>query len=205
MFVSYNYNWRTYFHKMNLTTKDTPALLLIDVQKGFDDLQHWGGQRNNPNAEKNIESLLQIWREKELPIFHIKHCSLEKDSPLARTDDGNNFKSFIIPQDNEPIIEKEVNSAFIGTDLYDQLHHKEINNLVIVGLTTDHCVSTSTRMAGNYGFKTYLVEDAVATFNKIGANGVEYDAQLIHDTAIASLKDEFAIITSTSILIDSIS
>ncbi len=53
-------------------------------------------------------------------------------------------------------------------------------------------------MAGNFGFNTYLVEDAVATFNKVGANGQEYSAQLIHDTAIASLKDEFATIVKTN-------
>ncbi|WP_198038498.1 isochorismatase family protein [Photobacterium angustum] len=49
-----------------------PALIIIDVQKGFDD-PYWG-RRNNPEAESNITLLLSKWREKELPIVHIQHC-----------------------------------------------------------------------------------------------------------------------------------
>jgi len=180
----------------NLKSKK-PALLLIDVQKGFDKYDHWGGNRNNLNAEENMEKLLHLWRENNLPVFHIKHCSLESGSPLAKSNEGNNLKDFIVPKTNEPIIEKEVNSAFIGTNLQDDLKNKNIDTLVLAGLTTDHCVSTTTRMAGNFGFNTYLIEDAVATFDKVGADGTVYNAQLIHDTAIASLKDEFATILKT--------
>ncbi|KAA1247013.1 cysteine hydrolase family protein [Aquimarina sp. RZ0] len=186
---------------MKLKKQDNPALLLIDVQEGFKDIAYWGGERNNLNAEDNMEQLLAIWRKNDLPVFHIKHCSTNPVSPLAKGNTGNEFKGFIIPQSGESIIEKNVNSAFINTDLKERLQGNNIDTLVIVGLTTDHCVSTTTRMAGNYGFTTYLVEDAVATFNKIGANGQEYSAQLIHDTAIASLKDEFASIIKTADLL----
>ncbi len=190
---------------MSITKENKPALLLIDIQKGFDDIKYWGGERNNPDAEKNMEIILNLWRKNELPVFHIKHCSTNPISPLSKKNPGNDFQDFNTPLVNEPIIEKEVNSAFIGTDLQQQLNDHKIDTLVIVGLTTDHCVSTTTRMAGNFGFKTYLIEDAVATFNKVGANGQEYSAQLIHDTAIASLKDEFATIISTDIIVDLIS
>ncbi len=189
---------------MNISKNDKPALLLIDIQQGFEDINYWGGERNNPNAESNTEKLLRFWRANNLPVFHIKHCSTNPNSPLTRGKPGNNFYDFNTPLEEEPVIEKEVNSAFIGTDLQEQLESKDINTLVIVGLTTDHCVSTTTRMAGNFGFKTYLVEDAVATFNKVGANGTVYSAQLIHDTAIASLKDEFATILSTKAVLKSL-
>lgn len=187
---------------MKFTKENTPALILIDVQKGFEDVQYWGGERNNPDAEINMVKLLVFWRKNNMPIFHIKHCSTNPNSPLSKNNCGNDFKDFINPLENEPIIEKDVNSAFIGTNLKEQLETKNINTLIILGLTTDHCVSTTTRMAGNFGFNTYLIEDAVATFNKVGSNGQEYSAQLIHDTAIASLKDEFATILSTQELLD---
>ncbi len=64
------------------------------------------------------------------------------------------------PHPNEPIIQKQVNSAFIGTNLKELLDEKGLKTLVIVGLTTNHCVSTTTRMAGNFGYATYVVADA---------------------------------------------
>ncbi len=185
---------------MAIAKEDHPALVLIDIQKGFEDIAYWGGERNNLDAEQNMEKLLALWRTNKLPVFHVKHCSTNPNSPLAKGNPGNDFLDFIIPQKDESVIEKEVNSAFIGTNFQEQLKQQNINNLVIIGLTTDHCVSTTTRMAGNFGFTTYLVEDAVATFNKTGAKGENYSAQLIHDTAIASLKDEFATIVSTASL-----
>ncbi len=190
---------------MKLSKSNNPALLLIDIQKAFENIAYWGRERNNPDAETNMEKLLVFWRAHHLPVFHIKHCSITPTSPLAKGNSGNEFMDFNTPLADEPIIEKDVNSAFIGTNLKEQLEQKNIDTLVIIGLTTDHCVSTTTRMAGNFGFKTYLIEDAVATFNKVGANGQNYDAQLIHDTAIASLKDEFATILSTEALLNQIS
>src|SRR5437588_12141165 len=120
---------------------DRPALILIDIQKGFEDIARWGGQRNNPNAEQRASELLKIWRDNGLPIFHVQHCSATPASPLHETQPGNQFNDLVIPAEGEPIIKKNVNSAFIGTDLQEQLDKAGITKLVIVGLTTDHCVS----------------------------------------------------------------
>ena len=183
---------------MTLSGSDRPALLLIDIQKGFDDINYWGGQRNNPDAEIRASELLQLWREKQLPVFHIQHCSSIPTSLLHETHPGNDFKDLARPLPGEPIVKKNVNSAFIGTDLKAQLDAAKIRKLVIVGLTTDHCVSTSTRMAGNLGYETYLVADATATFNKKGFDGKNYSAEVIHETALASLNEEFATVVTTA-------
>ncbi len=184
--------------------KDRPALILIDIQKGFEDVAYWGGQRNNLNAEKNASELLKLWRETGLPIFHIKHCSSIPTSLLNEANEGNEFNDLVEPMDDEPVIKKNVNSAFIGTDLKERLDKAAITKLVIVGLTTDHCVSTTTRMAGNLGFETFLVADATATFNKKGMDGQNYSAELIHETAIASLNKEFATVVTTGFIKKSI-
>src|SRR4249919_2410634 len=185
---------------MSISRSDRPALILVDIQKGFDNIEYWGGQRNNPDAEENASELLQVWRENKLPVFHIQHCSLNQKSLLHESNGGNEFKDLVTPIEGEPIIKKNVNSAFIGTDLKEQLDNAKITKLVIVGLTTDHCVSTTTRMAGNLGYETYLVSDATATFNKRGIDGQNFPAELIHETALASLNEEFATIVTTDFI-----
>lgn len=186
---------------MKFSKQDNPALILIDIQKAFNDFAYWGGDRNNPQAEDNAALLLKFWRQNSLPIFHIKHCSSNPSSPMAKGHPGNSHKEMVMPEEGEPIITKNVNSAFIGTNLKQRIDEAAITKLVIVGLTTDHCVSTTTRMAGNYGYDTYLVHDATATFNKTGFDGQVYPAQLIHDTALASLNNEFATIISAQKLV----
>lgn len=189
----------------NMNIQDKPALILIDIQKAFDNIEYWGGHRNNLNAEDNSGKLLTLWREHKLPIFHIKHCSAIPTSLLAEGNIGNDFKDIVKPIDGEPVIKKRVNSAFIGTDLKTQLDNDNIKKVVIIGLTTDHCISTTTRMAGNYGYETYIVSDATATFNKIGADGQPYSAEILHATALASLHEEFATVITTEALINMLS
>ncbi len=185
---------------MKLRDQNT-ALLLIDLQKGFDDENFWGGNRNNKDAEEKCETLLNKWRELNLPIYHIIHSSQEPDSMLHKSHPGFEIKDFAKPINNEPLIIKEVNSAFIGTNLEQTLRDNSINKLVIVGLTTNHCISTSTRMAGNLGFDTLLVSDATATFDRKGINGEVFSAEIIHQTTLASLNEEFAeVVTSGDIL-----
>ena len=184
---------------MNSNSK--PALLLIDIQKGLDDIDYYGGHRNNLQAESNARKILDFWRNHKFPIFHIKHNSTNPNSPLAKGRPGNEFKDIVAPLANEKTIEKEVNSAFIGTDLKQQLDKLEIKKVVIAGLTTDHCVSSSTRMAGNLGYDTFLVADATATFDKVGADGTKYKAEMIHEVELASLHNEFALVIKTDDLL----
>jgi len=181
-------------HKMTSNT----ALIVIDMQQGFDDPK-WG-QRNNPNAERNISSLISIWRNEKRPIIHIQHCSDEPGSPLRPNQPGVEFKQEALPIQGEKIFQKSVNSAFIGTDLESYLRENGIEQIVITGLTTDHCVSTTTRMAGNLGFEVLLVSDATATFDRQGPDGIEYKAEEIFSIHLASLHGEFCDVVSTASL-----
>ncbi|QLB12725.1 nicotinamidase-related amidase [Bisgaardia hudsonensis] len=179
-----------------------PALILIDLQKAFDNEAYWGGNRNNKNAEDNCVAILEKWRALQLPIFHIVHSSQNPESLLYESNVGFEIKDQLKPLASEPVIKKSVNSAFIGTDLKARLDKQNISHIVIVGLTTNHCVSTTTRMAGNYGYETYLISDATATFDRIGINGEHFDAELIHQTTLANLNNEFATVIKTEVLLD---
>jgi nicotinamidase-related amidase len=172
------------------------ALILIDVQRAFDD-PSWG-KRNNPAAESNVLKLLTAWRHAHLPIIHVHHRNTAVGSLFNPEDPGFQVKQEATPFKGEPVIFKSLNSAFIGTDLQDHLKAMKVNTLVIVGITTDHCVSTTTRMAGNLGFNTHIVSDATATFERVGPDGCQYSAETMHSTALASLNREFATVATTS-------
>jgi nicotinamidase-related amidase len=90
-----------------------------------------------------------------------------------------------------------VNSAFIGTDLEKDLRRDGIDTLVIVGLTTNHCVSTTARMAGNLGFKTYVVSDATAACARLALDGTLRPAEAVHSAALSDLHQEFAAVVDT--------
>jgi len=181
-----------------------PALILIDIQKAFLDEEYWGGNRNNKNAEIICRNILKKWRELNLPLFHIRHSSKNLKSKLHQFNKGFEFNKNVTPLENEPIITKDVNSAFIGTDLKEQLDKLNITSIVIIGLTTNHCVSTTTRMAGNFGYETYLISNATATFDRIGINGEKYDSETIHLTTLANLNEEFATVWSYEKLMNEI-
>ncbi len=178
--------------------KNNPtALLLIDVQQAFKDEAYWGGNRNNPQAEENIARLLQFWRSKGWPVIHVKHNSTIATSLLHPTHEGNAIMDMAQPRAGEPLFQKQVNSAFIGTNLQAHLQEQEISSLLLVGFITDHCVSTTARMAGNLGYETYIVTDATATFDRIGPDGSCYKSEDIHRISLASLHEEFATIVTT--------
>ena len=172
------------------TFAKNPALLVMDVQKGFDEPQ-WG-RRNNPQMETRIGELLLAWRSSQLPVIHVQHMSTHPDSPLRQGLPGNDFKDCAQPRDGETIIRKSVNSGFIGTSLDDLLRRQGYSCLVVVGMTTNHCISTTARMAGNLGFDAWVVADATATFDRTGPDGIVYPAELIHAIALSDLHGEFA-------------
>ena len=179
------------------------ALLIIDVQKGLDDPSL--GRRNNPGAENNMAVLLEMWREKKLPIVHVQHCSVEPHSLLRPELPGNAIKDEVFPLTGEKLIQKSTNSAFVGTELTAFLHDMDIERLVVVGLTTDHCVSATIRSAADLGFAVTVVSDATAAFGRRGYDGKVYSGEEIHQVNLVSLQDEFCSVRSTNEIVAELS
>lgn len=172
------------------------ALLVVDMQLGFDD-PAWG-PRNNLDLERNVSALIAAWRLAGAPVIHVHHDSPRLDGRMRPGTPGNAAKPEAQPRPNEWIYRKTVNSAFIGTTLEGDLRKRGIATLVIVGLTTNHCISTTARMSGNLGFDTFVVSDATATFDRPDLCGTLRLAAGVHDAALSDLKDEFAQIVDTA-------
>jgi nicotinamidase-related amidase len=173
----------------------TAALIVIDVQCAIDH-PSWG-QRNNPDAEKNMVALLEAWRGTGRPIYHVRHDSSEPKSHYRPGQPGHEFKSEVKPLAGEVVIAKRKNSAFIGTDLESRLREADQEILVVAGVITNNSVEATVRMAGNLGFDTFLVEDATFTFGRTDWNGTFRTASEIHAMSLANLDGEYCKVVRT--------
>lgn len=172
------------------------ALLVIDVQKGFS-LLDVKGERNNPDCEENVETLIAAFRSAEQPVVFVKHNSKSPTSVLRPGQEGNDFKEMIT---GEPdlLVTKSVNSAFYGEpDLHAWLVGNQIDAVAICGIQTNMCCETTARMAGNLGLDTWFVLDATHTFAKT-ADGVKISAEQLSQTTAVNLSGEFATVLTTS-------
>jgi nicotinamidase-related amidase len=176
------------------------ALIVIDVQQGLDDPVH--GERSTPEAEANMARLLAEWRARRRPIFHVQHMSVEPNSTLRPGLPGNRIKAIVAPLPGEPLLRKSVSNAFSGTDLESRLRQQGIQSVVIVGLTSDHCVSTTARLASDLGFQTIVVSDATAAHERTSSDGRRYAAEEVHAISLVTLQDEFATIMRTDELLE---
>jgi nicotinamidase-related amidase len=170
-------------------------LLPVDMQQAFDG-PSWP-RRWNGAVDRNGQAILGAWRTRGLPIIHVKHDSVAPGSTLAPGQPGNAFRPGFEPHDGEPVVSKSVNSAFIGTDLDLRLKRLGIRNVVVFGITTDMCVSTTVRTGANLGYDMILVEDACDCFDLPDGQGGTIPARTSHQVHVATLGFEFAKVVTT--------
>ena len=180
------------------------ALMVIDAQEGISEAMHWGGNRNNPEAEMNIAALLQHWRQLRRPVIIVQHCSVSASSPLRPEHSGNRLMEFVNLQPGEKLIRKSTANAFVNTDLDSYIREEKISSLIITGFVTNNSVEATARMAGDLGFTTIVVADATACFDKVAMNGIKYTSDVVHQLSLANLKDEYASIKRTHEILNSI-
>ena len=175
------------------------ALIVIDVQKGFD-VGDYFGPRNNPAADGNIAVILEAWKEASRPIVIVHHDDTDLDSPLTPSHPGNALKPYVAAVEPSLVIAKKVNSAFYGTpDLHAWLQEREIGQVFIVGIQTNMCCETTARMAGNLGYDVFFVTDATHTFDLKSDDGdMMTAAELARGTSINLSGGEFATVVTTA-------
>ncbi|WP_206862302.1 cysteine hydrolase family protein [Lysobacter changpingensis] len=178
------------------------ALIPIDVQCGFD-LPPWP-PRNNPAMEANALRVLDAWRRAGLPLIHVRHDSVMEGSVLAPGHPGNAHRPGFVPLEGEPLVTKSVNAAFIGTDLDLRLRRLNIDTVVLFGISTDMCVSTTARVAANLGYRTIVIGDACACFDLKDADGSVIPADAIQRAHLATLRAEFAQVEESGAVIEAL-
>jgi nicotinamidase-related amidase len=170
-----------------LTVRPDAVLVVIDVQRGFDDAAHWG-RRDNAGAEKNVLRLVGHWRATGRPIVLVRHDSVEPRSPLHPGTPGNAFKDGVADVDPALLVTKQVNSAFYGTpDLHAWLQARGARQLVLAGIQTNMCSETTARMAGNLGYDVLFALDAMHTFDLPGPDGAVVTAEELTRATAANL------------------
>lgn len=175
------------------------ALVVVDVQRGFDD-PRWG-PGDNPECEDNIGRLVDHWRRTGQPIVFVRHDSAEPGSPLAPGTPGNDFKD-VVAGEPDLLVTKSVNSCFYGApDLHAWLRDSGIDAVAICGITTNHCCDTTARMAGNLGYDVAFVLDATRAFDLTAPDGTVVPAAALRQATAANLHGEFATVVSTDDLI----
>jgi nicotinamidase-related amidase len=173
----------------------TSALLIVDMQKAMADVA--STSRNNPHAEARILELLTRWRVLGEPVVHVRHISRTSGSPFWPGQVGVEFQEALAPQAHEHVVEKNVPDAFVHSGLERWLRQREVQSVVIVGVSTNNSVEATARSAGNLGFQTYVAHDATFTFAKADFQGTPRSAEEVHAMSLANLQGEYAAIHST--------
>ena len=181
----------------------TRALLVIDMQRAFDDLDYWGAT-TNPDCERNVGALVEAWTAADEPIVVVRHDSTSPHSPLHPDNSGNELVDAVAAVAPALFVTKSVNSAFYGhPDLQAWLAERGIRELVLCGIQTNMCVETTARMAGNLGYDVTVALDATRTFDLTadvaGLGRVTRSAaELMATTALDLQAGGFAAIASTA-------
>jgi nicotinamidase-related amidase len=183
---------------------DATALVVIDLQRAFDDLDAWSpnGHRDNPDCEANVARLVAAWHEHGRPLVLVRHDSVEDGSPLAPGTPGNAFKPELDGVEPDLLVTKDVNAAFFGEpDLAAWLRDRGLARIAVCGIQTNHCVETTARVGGNLGFDVLMVADACHTFDRLAPDGSLVTAEELTRATLTSLHGEFATVVSTGDLV----
>ena len=167
------------------------ALIMVDCQNTY---RHGVMQLTNVEpAIKEAQKLLQMARDLNIPIIHIQHDA-GAGSPYDVTAEIGAISNEVAPKNGEAVVVKNYPNSFIATPLEAQLKALGIESVVLAGFMTHMCINSTARGAFNLGFKPTVVASACATRSLTGANGKVIDAQTMHESALAAIRDLFAVV-----------
>ena len=173
------------------------ALLVIDVQMALADEDASGAERSCPDAEHNIATLLERFRNSGDLVVHIHHRGTDPDDPFHPDASGFAVQTIAAPKKGEKVIVKTNSSGFADTPLLGTLRNAHIERVILCGATANHCVESTTRSAADLGFDPVYASDAVWAYGVTGPDGISHSADQIHSVTLANLEGELASVMTT--------
>ena len=169
------------------------ALLVIDMQRDFVDPGGFGEQLGNDVSRLRrvvapLQRVLEAMRAAGYLVIHTREGHLPdlSDCPpskiarghlttgigdvgpmgriLVRGSYGHDIIDELKPVGDETVIDKPGKGAFFATDLDFILRNRNIQSLVVTGVTTEVCVHTTVREANDRGFECLVLADCVGSY-----------------------------------------
>ena len=167
------------------------ALIIVDIQKDY----FPGGRMElvgMNDASRNARELLQFFREKKWPIFHIQHIAVRDNATFfLPKSQGIDIHENVTPLPNEPVIQKHHPNSFLNTKLHEELLKAGIEHVVICGAMSHMCIDATTRAAADLGFQCTVIHDACAT-KDLSFGGKAVPADMVHGAFMAALQSVYA-------------
>lgn len=183
--------------------QDRPLpLIVLDVQDAIDQ-PIWNG-KNNPDYLRVIQHLLAHWRASHWPVLHVKHNEANPDSTYHTYGPWNGIKHEVAPIKGEPVIVKQQNCAFIGTELDALLKGMHADRLVLTGVVIHNSMDATVRAGKALGYSILLPSDATTAVPVTGTDGTTWDAATVQALTLAILEGEYAQVTSSEELIQTL-
>lgn len=173
----------------------TTALIVIDFQN-----EYFSGKMPIPDGKKALDNtrlLVNFAHQNQMPVYFVRHLG-PADGPLFA--EGSKFAEFhqdLQPGKADKVITKATPSSFVGTDLDKQLKQHGIKTLIVTGLMTHMCVSSTARDAVPLGYEVIIPEDATATRDLATWNNAVVDHKTLQKVSLAGVADVFAEIKTT--------
>jgi len=167
------------------------VLILIDIQNTYRRglMQLTGVEQAILEAQK----LLKKARDLKIPIIHIQHDA-GVGSPYDVSADIGAISPEVAPIAGEKVIIKNYPNSFVQTTLESELKTLGIKNIVLAGFMTHMCVNSTAHGAFNLGYATTIIASATATRPLMGANNKILTADEVHQGALASTRDLYAVV-----------
>jgi len=169
------------------------ALLIIDMQRDFMEPGGFGETLGNDvsqlaRAVAPIAAVLKVARETGMLVVHTREghlpdlsdappAKIERGAPSLRIGDpgpmgrilirgeaGHDIIPALYPVEGEIVIDKPGKGAFYATTLGADLAAREIDTLLVCGVTTEVCVNTTVREANDRGYRCIVLADGCASY-----------------------------------------